>query len=345
MKGIFITLLFLSTFVAASAQVPDSTSIMGLRALSLESQGVNSSVLSELFTYRDSLVIDKRKWSVKYDSLLQDTLRVTRVERALAAVDAALWSYSTNPSAPLYTMAKRAFDACLDLPLASENYNRELNAIMLEVAINENDYAMAYSLQNKIHAANYADWKSEKELEELRNDSMLNEGRSSLQSSQSALKSMSDTAMQWHLIAMAAILLFVVLVVVFFISKNRWNKQRSQLSNQASDKSEEEALVHKLEAARREIQELKQVAKKTLEVTVVDAEVAPVPQGKSLSAEEVAEWNNQVQSVLAKIKTHCEAGKNSMAVPTYMSIINDVTRLGAQVNKKSEEWIQVLSRK
>jgi outer membrane murein-binding lipoprotein Lpp len=317
---------------------------MGLRALSLEAQGVNSSVLSELFTYHDSLVIDKRKWSVKYDSLLQDTLRVTPVERALAAVDAALWSYSTNPSAPLYTMAKGVFQAWLDLSVVNENYERELNAIMLEVAINENDYAMAYSLQNKIHAANYADWKSETESAALRTDSLLNEGRSSLQSSQSALKSMSDTAMQWHLIAMAAILLFVVLVVVFFISKNRWNKQRNQLSTQVSDKSEEEALVNKLEAARREIQELKQVAKKTLEVPVV-AEVAPLPQGKSLSAEEVADWNNQVQAVLAKIKTHCEAGKNSMAVPTYMSIINDVTRLGAQVNKKSEEWIQVLSRK
>jgi len=345
MKGIFITLLFLSTFVAANPQVPDSTSIMGLRALSLESQGVNSSVLSELFTCRDSLVIDKRKWSLKYDSLLQDTLRVTGVERALASVDAALWSYSANPSVPLYTIAKRVFEASLDLPLDSETYKRELNAIMLEIAVTENDYAMAYSLQNKIHAANYADWKSETESAALRTDSLLNESRSSLQSSQSGLKSMSDTAMQWHLIAMAAILFLVVIVVVFFISKNRWNKQRSQLSNQASDKSEEEALVHKLEAARREIQELKQVAKKTLEVPVVVAEVAPVPQGKSLSAEEVAEWNNQVQAVLAKIKSHCEAGKNSMAVPTYMSIINDVTRLGAQVNKKSEEWIQVLSSK
>jgi hypothetical protein len=345
MKGIFITLLFLSTFVVASAQAPDSASIKGLRALSLESPGVNSSVLSELYAYRDSLVLDKRKWSMKYDSLLQDTLRVTSVERALADVDAALWSYSAKPSVPFYALLKRVFEAWLDLPSASENYNRELNAIMLEVAIHQNDYAMAYTLQNKIHAANYADWKSESEANVLRNDSLLNESRSSLQGSQSALKSMSETAKQWHLIAMAAILVLVLVSIVFFISKNRWNKQRTKLSTQASDKSEEEALVHKLEAARREIQELKQVAKKTLEVPVVAAEVAPLPQGISLSADEVADWNNHVQAVLAKIKTHCEAGKNSMAVPTYMSIINDVTRLSAQVNKKSEEWIQVISRK
>jgi hypothetical protein len=87
------------------------------------------------------------------------------------------------------------------------------------------------------------------------------------------------------------------------------------------------------------------VAKKKLEVPVAAIEIAPVPPAATLNATEVAEWNDQVQQALAKIRTHCEAGKNAMSVPTYMSIINDTTRLSAQVSKKSEQWIALLSSK
>jgi hypothetical protein len=151
--------------------------------------------------------------------------------------------------------------------------------------------------------------------------------------------------MQWHVSAVVAFALLIVMVCVWFVQRRKWNRQRAGLTAKAEDTSEKETLVYKLEEARREIQELKLLVKKKLDVPVVVPDPAPVPVAQALTATEIAEWNDQVQHVLAKIKSHCEAGKNSMGVPTYMSIVNDVTRLSNQVSKKSEQWMAVVSGK
>ena len=117
-----------------------------------------------------------------------------------------------------------------------------------------------------------------------------------------------------------------------------------QLADKANDKSEEETLVQKLEQARREIAELKMVAKKQIEPMGKEA-VLPLPSVQLVSPSEIAQWNDHIQQSLAKIKSHCEAGKSSMGVPTYMSIVNDTSRLSTFVQQKSEEWVALLNAK
>jgi hypothetical protein len=150
--------------------------------------------------------------------------------------------------------------------------------------------------------------------------------------------------MQWHIIAVIAIGVAVILFVLFVVFRFRWKRRALQLTAQVNDKSEEEALVQKLEQAKREISELRIISKKKIESTVTETPVS-LTAASAVTSSEIAELNNQIQQALAKIKSHCEAGKSSMGVPTYMSIVNDTSRLGTFVQHKSEEWVALMNSK
>jgi len=341
--GLVWTVLF--CWLNVSAQDVNETAMADLRGLALAIQLPHTAVVEELLSMNDSVLVNKKKWQLRYDSLFNDTLTMEPAERAIVKLDDALNRFVAASSAANYGLLKKQFNT-FDLAYSnSEAYLLELQSIMLEIAVAQADFEMAYTIQNRLHAQHFSDWKASDVRMTAQYDSLQSAYKELEQRDERALKHMSDTAMQWHLIAMGAILVLLVLCVLFFVSRNKWNKQRTHLAAKANDTSERETLVNKLEEARREIQEMQLVAKKKLEVPVAAMEIVPVPPAATLNATEVAEWNDQVQQALAKIKTHCEAGKNAMSVPTYMSIINDTTRLSAQVSKKSEQWIALLSSK
>ncbi len=343
--GLVWTVLF--CWLSVSAQEVNETAAADLRALALAIDLPHAAAVDELMSMNDSMLFNKKKWQIRYDSLFKDTLAMEPAERALVRLDDALHRYVTLPSAAQYGLLKTQFNA-LDVPYPNaEAYMVELRSIVLEIAVEQSDFQLAYSIQNRLHAQHFSDWKASDVRLAARYDSLQSVYKETEQRDERALKHMSDTAMLWHLIAMGAILVLLVFGVLFFVSSNKWKKQRTHLAAKASDTSEREALVNKLEEARREIQEMQLVAKKKLDVPVPVPvqEIAAVPPTATLNATEISDWNDQVQQALAKIKSHCEAGKNSMSVPTYMSIINDTTRLSAQVSKKSEQWIALLSAK
>jgi len=341
--GLVWTVLF--CWLSVSAQDVNETAAADLRLLALAIDLPHATTVDELMSMNDSMLFNKKKWQIRYDSLFNDTLVMEPAERALVKLDDALHRYVSSPSAAQYGLLKTQFSA-FDVPYPNaEAYLVELRLIVLEIAVEQSDFQLAYSIQNRLHAQQFSDWKASDFRLVAQYDSLQSAYNEMEQRDERALKHMSDTAMQWHLIAMGAILVLLVLGVLFFVSRKKWTKQRAHLAAKASDTSEREALVNKLEEARREIQEMQLVAKKKLEVPVAAMEITPVPPAATLNATEIADWNDQVQQALAKIKSHCEAGKNAMSVPTYMSIINDTTRLSAQVTKKSEQWIALLSAK
>jgi hypothetical protein len=339
--GLVWTVLF--CWLNISAQEANETIVVDLRVLANGIALPHATAVEELLSLNDSVLFNKKKWLLRYDSLFSDTLALEPAERALVQLDDALNRFVAASSPANYGLLKKQFDT-FDLAYAnSEAYLLELRSVMLEFAVAQGDFEMAYTIQNRLHAQHFSEWKDSDVRLMARYDSLMSAFKEMEQRDERAIKNMGDTAMQWHLIAMGAILIVLVLVVLFFVSRNKWKKQRTYLAAKANDTSERETLVNKLEEARREIQEMQLVAKKKLEVPVAAQEIAPVPPAATLNATEIAEWNDQVQQALAKIKTHCEAGKNAMSVPTYMSIINDTTRLSAQVSKKSEQWIALLS--
>ncbi len=316
-----------------------------LRELLQEARLTNSRTVFQLLEWNDSLRTDRKRWSLPYDSLLTDSAALTLFERNLVRMDSVLLNYQAAPSTAVYALLKSCFSSMNEAPKGAESYTRELNGVLLEVAIDAGDYAFAYAMQNRLHAANFSDWQIEEANLQVREDSLRRELDSLRNQSEADIQKMSKTAMQWHLIAMAALIVLFIFIVVFIVMKRRWNAQKSRLSAKVEDTSEEEALIHKLEEARIQIQELKLLAKKRLEVPVASAPAKNEPDQQALSAQEIAEWNDQIQQSLARIKTHCESGKASMGVPTYMSIVNDVTRLSAQVSKKSEQWMDSITGK
>jgi hypothetical protein len=341
--GQILSILFIQ--LLGNSGLANDNPVNDLRALVRDMELEHAVNVMQLMEWHDSLLVNKRAWQLSYDSLFSDTLALTLAERYLVEADAALLNYSVNPSLTSYLKLKAQLTSA-DIPFAdSERYVRELLSILLEFAVDQNDYQLAYSLGNRLHAQYFNDWKASEELSAEQLDS-LKRGMEELRSQGAQeLSKMKDIAMQWHILAVVALVLLLVSVIVSIVLGKRWKRQRVSLSAKANDTSEEEVLVHKLEEAKREIIELKLLAKRKAEVVVPAVMVPDVPSGASISAADVAEWNDQVQQVLVKIKGHCEAGKGSMAVPTYMSIVNDATRLSAQVSKKSEQWIALLQSK
>lgn len=326
-----------------AAQLANAQDSIGLRLLMGEMNLEHGKTVVQLMEWNDSLQLNRKQWQVRYDSLYADTLSLTAVERLLVDVDAAWVGYSAMPSIKTYAPLKANY-LSLDLQMeGARNFVRELNALMLEVALEYEDFELAYRIQNKIHADNFSDWKLSDDARALQLDSLSKVFAETNAKNRNELEKMSGLAMQWHIAAVVAIALFIILGVTLIVMLRKWKHQRSSLAARANDTSEEEALVHKLEEARREIQELKLLAKKKVEPVPVEVNIPTLPSGSAISATEIADWNDQVQQVLMKIKGHCEAGKNAMSVPTYMSIMNDTTRLSAQIAKKSEQWIALLN--
>lgn len=316
-----------------------------LRALAREMKLENRESVMQLMDWNDSLLLNKKRWQLPYDSLYADTLALTDEERYVIALDAAFINYRFNPGKASYALLKDRFNtASIPFP-DTEPYVRELLSVMLEYSVEQGDFELSYTLSNRLHAQYYSEWKKSDELKSYQVDSLLKNQQELSRNGQNQLQKMSEIAMQWHLAAMIGFFLFTVVVIVFIVFAKRWKKQRQNLSAKADDTSEEEALVNKLEEARREIMELKLLAKKKAEVLPVAVPLPEVPASVSITPEQVAEWNDQIQQALVKIKGHCEGGKNTMSVPVYMSIVNDTTRLSAQVSKKTEEWIALLQAK
>ena len=339
--GLFMSMLVIVQWGVAQNSFEFASSELRLLVGEMELEHANN--VERLIQWNDSLLVNRKKWQVRYDSLFTDTLALAPSERLLIQMDAAIASYVASPSQKMYLIMRAGF---LEFDLKVEGakgYMRELNMLILEVALEYQDFELAYRIQNRVHADNYSDWKRSDEARIKQLDSLDKVIVESSLKSKTDLDVMSRLAMQWHLTAVVFIALFVLVVITLIVLLSRWKKQRGKLAARANDTTEEEALVHKLEEARREIQELRLLAKKKVDPLPAQVVVPAVPTGTKISASEIAEWNDQVQQALVKIKTHCEAGKNSMSVPTYMSIINDTTRLSAQVAKKTEQWIALLN--
>jgi len=340
MRSIGVIFLFLFSISIAKAE---RVLVGDVRLAAQSIQFEHQTRVLQLMDWNDSLLVNRKNWIVRYDSLLSDSTALTSAERSFIRFDACMLSFSVQPSGFNYALLKNAYRAFQVDGLQSEDFSIVLNAWMLEASLSQNDLETAFALQSKMHAFQEEKWRDEEMSLLASSDSLLKELETGTKEHASMLKSVNETLMQWHLIAIAAIVGLLVLLGIYLGQKSRWNKQRSALKAKADDTSEKEALVQKLEESRRELVELKTLAKKRVEASA--PVVQPIIESKGLSVAEIAEWNEELQQALAKIKTHCEAGKNSMDVPTYMSIVNDVTRLSSRAAKKSEQWMATQSGK
>jgi hypothetical protein len=341
---LFFIVILLNTKVHLIAQQDEVSPLAGLRSLITELNLPNEGNVLMLLSWNDSLANRNFRLQAPYDSIMQDSVTLVQVEREFVVMDAALLQYYLKPSAQNYGKVKVQFLAGKGIADSVSVYVKELYAIMRELAIENSDYALAYSLQNKLHAFEYDDWKEMDLHNSARFDSLENVVENVEKSRSEELRFSRGQTMQWHVIAVVAIAAVLVLLILLIVLRWRWKRRMIQLIDKANDKSEEETLVQKLEQARREIAELKMVAKKQIEPMGKEA-VLPLPSGQTVTSSEMAQWNDHIQQALAKIKSHCEAGKSSMGVPTYMSIVNDTSRLSTFVQQKSEEWIALLNAK
>jgi hypothetical protein len=296
-----------------------------------------------LCNWNDSIADRKLRWIIPYDSLMQDSLSLTSMEKEVVSMDAALVQFYKKPTASIFGIVKNQFAKSNLLRDQSDDYTKKLYAMVRELAVEYSDFELAYALQNKLHAFEYADWSDAERKLMARYDSLLSVSVQDESKALFELDASRKQTMQWHLLAMAGFVFAVILLSILIYLNKKWKKQRNSLALKANDTSEEEALVMKLEQAKREIVELKILAKKKVESEAVENELPTLPKGDLLTPSAVSQWNDEIQQALAKIKSHCESGKSSMGVATYMSIINDTTRLSSLVHQKSEEWVALLN--
>lgn len=343
-RFILMLVIILRCASRSNAQPITENSLSGLRSLITELNLPNVNNVLQLCTWNDSLASLKFQFRAPYDSLVKDSTLIVQIEQEIVRMDAVLTQCYLNPSIQNYAKAKTQFLASKVLMDGESSYSRELNAIMRELAVENFDYPLAYSTQNKLHALEHADWLLTDKHREVEIDSLKNSIEDLVSEGKEQLVQSRKQTMQWHIIAIIALGVAVILLVFIIVLRFRLKRRVVQLTSQVNDKSEEEALVQKLEQARREITELRIITKKKVEPTVSET-IAPLTSVNTLSSTEIAQLNDQIQQALVKIKSHCEAGKSAMGVPTYMSIVNDTSRLSTFVQHKSEEWVALLNSK
>lgn len=326
--GLACMLLSFSTL----AQSLDSSEVVHIRKLAFELYPAYSDRMTELFTMHQAMPSKDKVLMQRYDSLTSDSSFMGSSAYRTIAIDRALWAMVKGSPSAYYTSLKTAFGD-VQMPEGLSPYHQEVSAIVLEYALEAGDFATAYRMQNALHAATYNDWKSEREAltDSMRNRESKQLGEiKALTGSQKELESRFAN-LRTIFMATGGALLLLCFVLLYLLLKRR--KQLNHARSLADDTSEKEELVRKLESAKRELQQHLMAEKKRVEPVA-----AAVPE-VSAPVVDLSGLNDEIQQGLAKIKGHCEAGKQGMSVPTYMSIVNDTTRLSSVVLKR----IQALS--
>lgn len=338
MRYFVLMLLTIACTAAASAQALDSLAHSKMRDMALAMYPAQRSVMSELFAQHDSMPTKSKALVARYDSLTKDSVFLSSPVSRVVRVDAALSKMRKGVALKFYAELKSAYTA-LDVVEDFSEYKLEVASYLQGLAVDANDYSTAYALQNMLHAAMYAQWQTESKL---LIDSISEAQASALKeqaiaSAEHKKELESWSQLKWIGLVLIGLLAIVVAVLVYASTQSK--KKLNRALQQAGDTSEKETLVMKLEAARQEVTALKVAARKHVEVPIAESTAQSSEVGASIASAQVQHWNEEIQQGLAKIKAHCEAGKNSMSVPTYMSIVNDTSRLSSQVMKRAQEWV------
>lgn len=338
MRYFVLMLLTIACTAAASAQALDSLAHSKMRDMALAMYPAQRSVMSELFAQHDSMPTKSKALIARYDSLTKDSVFLSSPVSRVVRVDAALSKMRKGFALKFYAELKSAYTA-LDVVEDFSEYKLEVASYLQGLAVEANDYSTAYALQNMLHAAMYAQWQTESKLlidsiSEVQASALKEQAIASAEHKKE-LESWSQ--LKWIGLVLIGLLAIVVAVLVYASTQSK--KKLNRALQQAGDTSEKETLVMKLEAARQEVTALKVAARKHVEVPIAESTAQSSEVGASIDSAQVQHWNEEIQQGLAKIKAHCEAGKNSMSVPTYMSIVNDTSRLSSQVMKRAQEWV------
>lgn len=338
MRYFVLMLLTIACTAAASAQALDSLVHSKMRDMALAMYPAQRSVMSELFAQHDSMPTKSKALIARYDSLTKDSVFLSSPVSRVVRVDAALSKMRKGFALKFYAELKSAYTA-LDVVEDFSEYKLEVASYLQGLAVEANDYSTAYALQNMLHAAMYAQWQTESKLlidsiSEVQASALKEQAIASAEHKKE-LESWSQ--LKWIGLVLIGLLAIVVAVLVYASTQSK--KKLNRALQQAGDTSEKETLVMKLEAARQEVTALKVAARKHVEVPIAESTAQSSEVGASIDSAQVQHWNEEIQQGLAKIKAHCEAGKNSMSVPTYMSIVNDTSRLSSQVMKRAQEWV------
>lgn len=329
MKFIGLLSIICCAFSIAAAQDADSLFQRKLRDLALKSEIQQSKLLSDIFAMNDSLPFKDKALSNSYDSLMRDSAFMASNAYVPVLIDAALSQIQSARDVKVYERLKSAYRALPGI-FEHSDYKFELTGYLIEISLAREDYQFAYDLQNVLSEALFH--RSETEFTTTIDSlillqTMMNREKSELSM---IIAKLEEQQKQLKIFAGITTGVCLVIIILLFVRLIRTAKRLQFVSQRANDTSEKEELVMKLEAVKMELNTLKVVARKQVETPLQI--VASEAQG-SLN---LVALNDEIQQGLAKIKMHCETGKSSMSVPTYMSIINDTTRLSSLVHKRMQ---------
>jgi hypothetical protein len=326
LNGIVLCGLLTLFSMDAIAQSLDSVDVVQIRKLALAQYSDYNERLTAVFAMHNDVPSKDKVLMQRYDSLTKDSAFMQSPAFRSVAVDRALWAMVKGNALKQYPTLKAAFGD-VQMPEGLSPYHQEVSAIILEFSLEAGDFATAYRMQNALHAGTYNDWKSERSalMDSLRIAETKHDSELSAMAKSHKVVEQKQSSMQLILISIAVALLLLSIVFGLMMLKGR--KQLLHARQLADDNSEKEELVRKLEATKRELQQHLVADKKKLEPVIVAAPESTQP------PIDLSGLNDEIQQGLSKIKAHCEAGKQGMSVPTYMSIVNDTTRLSSVVLK------------
>lgn len=327
LNGIVLGGLLTLFSMDALAQSLDSVDVVQIRKLALAQYPDYDERLTAVFAMHQDIPSKDKVMMHRYDSLTNDSVFMQSPAFRAVAIDRALWGMVKGSALKQYPALKAAFGD-VQLSEGLTPYHQEVSAVILEFSLEAGDFATTYRMQNALHAASYNEWKTERLAltDSLRISETKHRQELSALTASHKVVEQKQSSMQLIIISIAVVLLLLSIVLGIMMLKGR--KQLLHARQLADDHSEKEELVRKLEATKRELQQHLIADKKKLEPVIVAAPESTQP------SIDLSGLNDEIQQGLSKIKAHCEAGKQGMSVPTYMSIVNDTTRLSSVVLKR-----------
>ncbi len=329
---LILILAFLISALPQFGQLSDEWRLE-FRKLYLEEHPDLASELNALFSNADSLrVSDKIDWLSKMESFTADTTLSPNYYKLPFELEKHFYFQSKNKIG----LAMNSLKLCQSL-LQNENaqhslYKKTNDYLVQEFeASGEHTFAIT-SLKRLLDAAENSNMSlslsSAAESDSLKAVIQLKEKNSLVQQS-------IDFGMRKMLLQglAAAGLLFVILLVIYFMSRWSSKKKIKALIEKQKDTTELDNLAKKIEVLKSESQQFKHTAQLTVnKLNGMDAS------GRK-AATELQSLQTEILKSLEELRQQCEHNKASISPPVFMALQNVATRLG----NSSTEKIQAIS--
>jgi hypothetical protein len=328
-------LLAIICFISITGRTQDVSEI---RSLLLKQAPENTQLLSDLFTYVDSLEVAAIGYSPTYlDSLRHDSLALSKNMYGLAiGLESYLLDKRTNQSKKAIAQLNELSNQ-LNKSGNSDSLHLSLYRLIAEDSHNFGLNDLSYQHQQKVLSLSNLHQHALGKLE-----AELAESEVQLTTSKKQSAEIVRTKEQYYqclLYSLISLGIIVILLVMFLFRSNKFKRKFHALRQRTEERAAEMDQTNKLSVQyKNEGEQFKQTVEMAIQKLNV-LETAKINAHKELEA-----WSDESASEFSQLKDEIELMKADPSVTNYMQLQNRLGRLQMKNKDKMQMLLQLLKR-